>query len=140
MDYKLEFKPTERKPGIKYKTILLTDIMLHANSKRPSTFGAKLKRAFNAINQPGRIYQHMNKPEPVKDDSSTLKIDILSQLQNDPAFIKYVTEEQEKGVEVVIQIPKSGLPVFAGKDMVEFIKSKNGQRIIRGLAKDKPVD
>lgn len=140
MDYKLEFKPTERKPGIKYKTILLTDIMLHASSKRPSTFGTKLKRAFNAINQHGRIYQHMNKPDPVKDDSNTLKIDILSQLQNDPAFIKYVTEEQEKGVEIVIQIPKSGLPVFAGKDMVEFIKSKNGQRIIRGLAKDKPVD
>ncbi|MFA5934597.1 MAG: hypothetical protein WC827_01795 [Candidatus Paceibacterota bacterium] len=140
MEYKLEFKPTARKEGVKYKNILLTDIMLHASPKRPSTFGSKLKKAFNAIGQPGRIYQHINKPEPIVENTNTFKMEILTQLQNDPAFVKYVEEERKNGFEVVIQIPKAGLPIVAGKDMVEFIKSKNGQRIIRGLAKNKPTD
>ena len=140
MEYKLEFKPTERKEGMKYKTILLTDIMLHASPKRPSTFGSKLKKAFNAIGQPGRIYQHIHKPEPVGENTNTFKMEILSQLQNDPAFVEYVEEERKNGFEVVIQIPKAGLPIVIGKDTVEFMKSKNGQRIIRGLAKNKPTD
>ena len=136
MEYKLELRPTERKEGMKYRTILLTDIMLHASKRRTSTFSDKIKRAFNMVGVPGRIYQQIQKTE----DPNSSKINILSQLQNDPDFIKYVTEEREKGIEIVIQIPKAGLPVLAGKDTVEFIKSKNGQRIIRGLAKDKPVD
>lgn len=141
MEYKLEFKPTERKPGMKYKTILLTDIMLHSMPKKPSTFGSKLKRAFNSFGKAGRIYQHINtNPEPTKENPGAFKIDVLTQLKNDPAFIKYVTEEQKKGIEIVIQIPKAGLPIFAGKDMVEFIKSKNGQRIIRGFEKNKPMN
>lgn len=136
MEYKLEFKPTERKPGMKYKTILLTDLTLHTAPKRASTFLGKIKKAFDMIGHPGRIYQPMPKPELKEESPGTFKMGILSYLQNDPELIKYVTEEQKKGVEIVFQIPKAGLPVFAGKDTVEFINSKNGQRTIRGLAKN----
>lgn len=134
MEYKLEFKPTERKPGMKYKTILLTDFTFHTAPKRPSTFLGKIKRAFGMIGSPGRIYQSI--PKPNEENQNVSGLGILDSLKDDPEFIKYVTEEQKKGVEIVFQIPKAGLPVFAGKDTVEFISSKNGQRIIRGLMKN----
>lgn len=139
MEYKLEFRPTERKEGMKYKTILLTDIMLHTSPKKTTTFGSKLRNAFSMFNKPGRIYQPLPKIEAKSEEPNTFKIGILNYLQNDPNFIQYVTEEREKGFEVVIQIPKVGLPIFPGKDTVEFIKSKNGQRVLRGLAKNKPT-
>lgn len=137
MEYKLEFRPTERKPGMKYRTILLTDITLHTSQKRPSTFGEKMKKAFNAFGIPGRAYQPMSKPELKKENPGAFKMGILNHLQNDPEFIKYVTEEREKGVEIVIQIPKAGVPVLAGEDTVEFINSIKGKRILRRLAKEK---
>ncbi len=140
MEYTLKLKPTERVLGMKYRTILLTDITLHTAPKRPSTFIGKIKKAFNMFGVPGRIYQPMEKPEFQKENPGTCKMSILNYLQKDPNFIKYIAEEREKGVEVVIQIPKVGLPIFAGKDTVEFIKSKNGQRILRGIDKNKPSD
>lgn len=140
MEYKLQFKPTERVAGMKYRTILLTDIMLHSMPKKTSNFGSRLKRAFNSFNRPGRIYQPIEKIESKDEDPNSFNLSILSYLQNDPNFVKYVAEERAKGVEVVIQIPKAGLPIYMGEDMVEFMKSKNGQRIIRGFAKNKPLN
>ena len=78
----------------------------------------------------------------VEEDYRNLNIarKLLDFAKNDPELSKAIFDYQNQGYKVLIRVPKDGLPVFAGKDTVEFIKSKNGQRIIRGLAKDKPTD
>jgi hypothetical protein len=47
-----------------------------------------------------------------------------------------VQEEESKGFKVLIELPSDGIPVFPSKDTIEFMASKNGKRVIRGLAKE----
>ncbi|MFA6466763.1 MAG: hypothetical protein WCV71_02820 [Patescibacteria group bacterium] len=135
MDYKLEVKPFKRQDGVKYKVIQLTDFALHTSDKQPTKYiGKKVKHAFDQ-NRPDRVYG------PIINNGHTPSADwFLENLYKDPSFIKLLQKEEKKGYKVLISIPKDGLPIAIGKDTENFIKSKNGQRIIRKLAKNKNVD
>ncbi|AKM84434.1 TPA: hypothetical protein DCZ46_03725 [Candidatus Campbellbacteria bacterium] len=135
MDYKLELKPFERKDGMKYKTIQLTDIALHTAKKTPTpSVGKKVQNAFKN-DKPDRIYSKLEKTAVSDDKAFTLDL-----LKMDSDFLKMVRDEEAKGYKILIALPNEGVPVFPGKDTVEFMKSKNGKRIIRGLAKEKARD
>jgi hypothetical protein len=132
MDYKVELKPFVRKDGVKYKVIQITDVALHTTRKTPTPLvGKKIQDALEK-NKPDRIYSHMEKP--VISDNRTFTINML---KTDSDFMRMVQEEEAKGYKVLISLPKEGIPVVLGKDTVEFINSKNGKRILRGLAKEK---
>jgi hypothetical protein len=60
-------------------------------------------------------------------------------LKKDPEFMKMVQEEEKKGYKILIDIPRE-LPLFPGKDTMDFINSKNGKRILRSLAKKSDKD
>lgn len=128
MDYCLEVKPAVLKKGGKYKIIQVTDIALHTAKKTPtSSIGKKVQKAFETM-EPGRVYAPIHNGE--------LTIELLKQ---DPDFVKLVQDEEAKGYKVLISLPKGGIPVVPGKDTIEFMSSKNGKRVLRGLAKKKPT-
>lgn len=132
MDYKLKLQPAVMKKGVKYKVIQITDIALHTSKKTPTpSVGKKMQKAFNN-NKPDRIYSPIEKSTIT--DKRTFTLDLLKM---DPDFVKMVQEEEAKGYKVLIALPNEGIPIVAGSDTVEFMNSKNGKRIIRGLAKKK---
>ncbi|MEO5646455.1 MAG: hypothetical protein ABIO57_01640 [Candidatus Paceibacterota bacterium] len=131
MEYKLQIKPFEHTDGGKYKIIQITDIALHTAKKNPTpSVGKKIQKAFDA-NKPDRIYSRIEKTAESDDKKITLEL-----LKMDPDFVRMVEEEESKGYKVLIALPNKGIPVFPGKDTVEFMNSKNGKRLIRGLAKE----
>ncbi|MDD3006353.1 MAG: hypothetical protein PHX30_02095 [Candidatus Pacebacteria bacterium] len=131
-NYELQLKPFERKDGYKYKVIRLTDVTLHTSNKRPTkAMGKKIKQAFEQ-NKPGRFYGI--KPHEVMEggDLPTL---INNLVKNDPNFLKMIQEEEKKGYKVLLELPEEGIPAIFGPDTVEFLNSKNGQRIMRDIHK-----
>jgi hypothetical protein len=136
MEYELQLKPFVRKDGFKYKIITITDIALHtAKKKSTSSLGEKIKKSF-ITGEPGRVYAPIQKPSP----SFGGNMLILDMIKKDPVFLKMVQEEEKKGCKILVALPKSGIPVFAGEDTKDFIISKKGKRILRGLAKNKDKD
>ncbi len=136
MSYKLELKPYIPQEKQKCIVLQLTDIQLHTRSMPQSSIGKNFKKSIET-NTPGRVYSPIKNPQV---DDNNFKLTILDFAKNYPELSKAIFDYQNQGYKVLIKFPKDGLPVFAGKDTVEFIKSKNGQRIVRGLAKDKPTD
>jgi hypothetical protein len=135
MEYKLKLQPAVMKKGVKYKVIQITDIALHTSKKTPTpSVGKKMEKAFKN-NKPDRIYSPIEKDTVL--DNRTFTLDLLKM---DPDFVKMVQDEESKGYKVLIALPNEGIPVVAGSDTVEFMNSKNGKRIIRGLAKKKSKD
>ena len=131
MDYRLEVKPAIKKDGQKYRVIQITDIALHTAPKTPTpSVGKKIEKA-SAAEKADRIYRPVEKSVLVDP-----KAYILGLLAQDPDFLKVVQGEEAKGYKVLVALPKDGIPVDFGRDTKEFLKSKNGQRILRGLAKE----
>lgn len=132
MNYQLQLKPAVLKNGTKYRVIQITDIALHTAKKTPTpSVGKKMQKAFEA-EKPDRIYAPIEKS--ALSDDRTLTIELLKQ---DPDFVKLVREEEAKGYKVLVALPKSGVPIVPGPDTIEFMQSKNGKRLLRGLAKKK---
>jgi hypothetical protein len=130
-DYQLQLKPAVLKNGAKYRIIEITDIALHTAKKTPTpSVGRKVQKAFVA-KKPGRIYRPIE--ESVVTDGRGYILELLKQ---DPDFVKLVQEEEAKGYKVLVSIPKGGVPTKFGTDTEEFLQSKNGKRLLRGLAKD----
>ena len=131
MEYRLEAKPTVLKKGQKYRIIQIIDVAHHTAKKTPTpSVGKKIEKTPDAT--PGRIYRPTNL-DVVLDP----KAYILKMLGEDPDFQKLVKDEAAKGVKVVLAFPNDGVPAGYGKDTIEFLNSKNGQRVLRGLAKEK---
>lgn len=132
VDYKLELKPAVLKSGMKYRIIEITDIQFHSSKKTPTpSVGRKMQKAFEA-EKPDRIYRPIE--EPVITDGRGYILELLKQ---DPDFVKFVQAEEAKGCKVLISIPKGGIPAEYGEDTKEFLRGKNGQRILRAIAKGK---
>lgn len=130
---KLQLQPYKAIDGVKYKVIQLTDLKLHTMPKRPTpSFGKKVREAFQH-NTPGRVYNTLPQPMVPKNDHSF----ILEILKLDPDFVEMVQEEEAKGYKILISVPKEGVPVLLGEDTIEFLDSKNGKRLLRGLDKNK---
>lgn len=132
MEQQLQLKPFEKMPGFKYKVLQITDITFHASHRQPSKAIAKNVNKSFTQNQPGRFYGF--KTEDLSDRESLIRI-LDQYIKTDPAFLKMVQEEQKNGVKLLLEIPTDNIPIKFGNDVKEFISSKNGQRVIRGLNK-----
>src|SRR3989338_5554966 len=128
MGYKLELKPFKKQDGVKYIVLKLTDIKIHTRVMDPSSMGKNIKKSLDS-GQAGRIYSSLPKP----DNAENMRLTILDITKKDPVLLKTIQDYEKKGYRILIEVPKAGLPVYFGEDAVEFIKSKNGQRVIRGL-------
>jgi hypothetical protein len=131
MAEKIEIKPFEPQDGMKYKFIQITDIALHTDKRRLTEFvGKKIEQSF-CDKKPDRIYAPIDQVKMRDDHSFDLNL-----LAMDEDFVRMVQEEEAKGFKIVLQFPKTGIPVFPGSDTVKFMQSKNGKRILRKLAKE----
>lgn len=138
MDYKLELKPFVRKDSVKCKIIQITDIALHTNRKQATpSVAKKIQKAFRN-NELGRIYAPIENTAIT--DQGEKREFVLGLIKQDPELVKVIQQEEANGYKVLIAVPNSGIPVFAGEDTVQFMNSKNGKRILRGLAKQKDKD
>jgi len=130
MDYQLQFKPFEKKDGVKYKILEITDIALHSSDRQPTkSIGKKIKQAF-ALKKPGRLYGFkIQKPT----DKPGYFESVIDLVQKDPELMRVIQEEEKNGYKILLGLPKGGIPIVLGKDAEEFINSKNGQRVIRAI-------
>lgn len=130
---KLKLQPHKAIDGQKYKVIQFTDLQFHSTPKRPtSSFGKKIRESFRR-NTPGRIYNSLPQSLPKQDYRSF----VIELIRLNPDFMSMIQEEEAKGYKVLIDIPKEGIPTLLGEDTLEFLDSKNGKRILRGLDKNK---
>ena len=136
MEYELQLKPFERKEGMKYIVLQLTDIQLHTQKMTQSSIGKKVVKSLETM-ESGRIYSYLQ-PKEITDDQ--FNFTILDFAKKDKVLLKTIQDYESKGYKVLIQIPKNGLPVFPGKDTIEFMNSTNGRRIIRGFEKHKQIN
>ena len=135
MQYQIQVKPVQPKNGQKYKVIQITDIALHTATRRATpSIPKKIQKSFKR-NKPGRIYGPIDNATVSQEGSFTLEL-----LKMDPDFVRMVQEEEAKGYKVLVQLPKGGIPIVLGDDAVEFMNSKNGKRLTRGLAQEKDKD
>jgi len=131
MEYKLEINKPKSGPNKGDIILSITDIQLHTAKKRQGSIGKTIKQSVEK-NQPGRIYSNI---EEKQGNEPTLE----SLLLKDPELIETIRGYNEQGKRVFIKVLKD-VPLLTGKDTNEFVKSKRGKRIIRGLAKNKEGD
>jgi hypothetical protein len=113
----------------------VTDIQVHTSSFRTSDFKKTVEKSTNK-QEGGRLYstfsRETNQMISVFEDGvikSTLPY--LDQTQLTSLVKKYELE----GKRVYLSIPK-GLTLSPGKDAIEFMNSKNGKRLARGMNKN----
>ena len=128
MEYKLKINKPKSGPNKDDIILSITDVQLHTAKKRHGSISKTIKQSIEK-NQPGRIYRNIEKNQGKK---PTLK----SLLLQDPDLVEIIRKYNEQGKRVFIKVPKD-VPLLIGKDTNEFLKSKRGKRIIRGLAKNK---
>ena len=132
MEYRLQLNKVKPKLGQKYKIISITDIALHNTDKHPTSIGKKLRKAFQTM-KPGRIYGKVDVSSSPDDNRQA----IIAMIQKDPDFVKMVMEYEQQGYKVALDLPDP-IPLVFGQDAIEFLASVNGQRVLRGLAKNNP--
>ena len=133
----IQVKPFVPKPGVKCMVLRITDIQLHTSPKRPTeSIGQKIMNAFRT-GLPGRFYSKMEKPAPSATNSNDNRLSITMMLQKDKKLAEAVEYYQNQGYKVLIELPKDGIPIYMGQDTKEFIHSKNGKRLLRGVDKKK---
>ena len=130
MPYELQLNPFTPKPGSKYRVIQITDITFHTESRKPTiSIGRKIMEAFRS-NKPGRIYGSVDNSI----SSPEQQVATIDSIKKDPKLLEAIQEQEKNGYKVLLSIPKE-LPILAGSDTKEFIKSPKGQRLLRWLAR-----
>lgn len=133
MDQKLVLHPAIHTPQNGDIIFELTDFQLHTNSRTTQSVGKTIERSVES-NQPGRIFSPMSNLRVLENNTVQFSMPIFNPDELKPLIQQY----QQQGKRVFLLKPKS-LPVFPGKDTVEFINSKKGKRILRMLAKKEQV-
>lgn len=128
MPEELQLKPFEKKEGQKYRVIQITDVSLHTSKHRPTNVVKALEKA-SENGGSGRIYSSLEKQPGSQKDL------VIQLLKMDPEFVKHVKEQEALGFKVLLSIPKEGIPMLAGQDTEEFLKSNKGKRVLRWIDK-----
>lgn len=123
------------KKGEKVIILELTDIQLHSNARPTQSVGGAIRRSIEN-NKPGRIFSSLEKKQESSTDQNSIEF-TMPFTMNDPVLKQTIHDYQQQGYRVLIQMPKSGLPIHLGKDAVEFMNSTRGKRILRKIKKDK---
>ena len=121
------------KKGEKVIVLELTDIQLHTNARPTQSVGGVIQRSIEH-NKPGRIFSSLEKRQESVADQNSIEFS-MPFVMNDPVLKQTIHEYQKQGYRVMIQMPKSGLPIHLSKDAVDFMSSTRGKRILRKIKK-----
>ena len=133
MDQKLVLHPAIHTPKNGDIIFELTDFKLHSNARTTQSVSKTIERSVES-SQPGRIFSSMSNLRVLENNTVQFSMPIFNPEELKPLIQQY----QQQGKRVFVLKPKS-LPVFPGKDTVEFINSKKGKRILRMLSKKEQV-
>ncbi len=133
MEQKLILHPAIHEPQNGDIIFELTDFQLHTNARTTQSVSNTIERSVES-NQPGRIFSSMSNLRILENNTVQFSMPIF----NPDELTSLIQKYQQQGKRVFLLKPKS-LPVFPGKDTVEFINSKKGKRILRMLAKKEQV-
>lgn len=136
MEYKLQIDTPKTGPNQGDIILNITDIQLHSNPRITKSVSKIIDRSIEN-DQPGRIYSQLEVNNQSDTDNNEHKIQLINKIKQDPDMLAMIKKYNQQGKRVFIRFPKEGVPVFPGKDTLEFINSKNGKRIIRGIANNK---
>jgi len=120
------------KKGEKVIVLELTDIQLHMNARPTSSVGDTIQRSIEH-NKPGRIFSPLQVPSSKSGGANTIHVE-LPFGANDPKLQEAVRHYKKLGYRVMLRVPQH-MPIKLGKDAVQFMDSKNGKRLIRGMEK-----
>lgn len=113
------FQAIESKDAV---DIIFTDIQLHiAKPRKPTPLSRAIALSIKG-NRPGRAY---TMSFSVKEDG---RFEIS--FPNSPEIERVISEAESKGEMVRFMLPKEGINIFAGKDMIENLISKTERRHI----------
>ncbi|MFW0862071.1 MAG: hypothetical protein ACKKL6_00585 [Candidatus Komeilibacteria bacterium] len=129
MEYELRIKKPKKGPNKNDIVLSITDIKLHTAYKRQSSTSKTIKKYIDN-KEPGRIYRNIE--ELGKNES------FLELIKNDPDLKSMIAEYEKQGKRVFIQVPKE-IPIYPSEDTKQFISSKKGKRIVRGIAKGSKI-
>jgi hypothetical protein len=134
MEQVLQLKPISKpiKKGEKVIVLELTDIQLHMNARPTPSVGAVVQRSIEH-NKQGRIFSPLPAPKLEGGDSNSIHVELPFGV-NDPKLQEAVRHYQRLGYRVMLGVTQH-MPIKLGRDAEEFMKSKNGKRLIRGLEK-----
>lgn len=132
-DFQLDFKPFIEKKGQKYRVIVITDIQVHSDVKRPTNSLGKVSEKGQSMNIPYRAYTSIKDWNVSRGKQKEM---ILEMLRRDSSYIDFVKKQEEQGYKILLEIPDP-IPLLLGKDTKEFLNSKKGKRIIRWISKNK---
>lgn len=118
------------KQGEKIIILELTDIQLHMKSRPTKSIGGAVQRSIEH-NQPGRVFSPLKMASGTKSNELTVQLPFAA---NDPKLQEAVRQYQQQGYRVMLKVPHN-LPIKLGKDATEFLGSKNGKRLLRGMEK-----
>lgn len=114
--------------------IELTDIQLHTNARVTQSVGKTIERSIES-KQPGRIFFSNEKHVRVLENNTvTFSAPIFDPNQ----MYSMIDNYRKQGKRVFIRKPKE-MPIFAGKDTIEFMDSVKGKRVLRRLEKKEQV-
>ncbi len=101
---------------LQYHDIILTDITLHAQTfRKPLPWYRMILRSLRA-GKPGRVYFNSGISQE-KNGKARIKIPLPDALKDE------IIRAEQAGKKIRIFVPKSGLPLLAGKDTVEFMNA-----------------
>lgn len=133
MEQILQLNKVTRLPqkGDKVIVLEITDIQLHTNARPTQSVGGVIQRSMEQ-NKPGRIFSSLEKPQ---ESSASIKVKFPFEM-NDPVLKQTIHDYQKQGYRVMFKVPESGLPVFLGKDSINFMNSTRAKRILRRINKE----
>ncbi len=120
------------KKGEKVIVLVLTDIQLHMNARPTPSVGAVVQRSIEH-NKPGRIFSPLQMPKLGGSDENEIHVQ-LPFGANDPKLQETVRHYKQLGYRVMLKVPPH-MPIKLGNDATQFMNSKNGKRLIRGMKK-----
>lgn len=107
-----------------YYDILLSDIQLHNTlPRKPLPWYRAIIKSFRN-KKPGRFY---TKDFSVEKTNETSKFRLSIPLSKE--IEEKVEEANKLGKKIRIITPENGIPIYLGKDTIEFLKSKQGKRL-----------
>ena len=121
-----------QKKKTEYYDVLLTDVQMHVTEPRKplSWYRAILKSLRSK--KAGRFFtKDFSIIKKDKAFESRARFPISEQVR------KQIEEAQKSGKKIRLWVPKKGIPVYLGKDAIEFLKSKRGKRLTNRLAEVK---
>ena len=113
------FSKSENKPTA-YADYLLTDIKIHASSPRKPS---PLIRQVEKSTRSGKYNRTYSDGKNVCKDADHTVETSFSLFENDAAIIKAKERALKENKILRIYAPQDGLPIFAAKDAVEFVKA-----------------